>query len=284
MYKNGLKFPIFYIFLNEDLKIYSLEDLKIHKNVFFFDTDTSIANSILENINTNRGYEIYPYLLNSFLYLIQVPVQFRTEEVSSKFIKDKTIFISIIKSTRIDFKIIDDSLNEIAKVAVIDKKKFYNEILKLLYRNFASKLGEIINYSDSEASEMYNNFPEDYCKVNNYLEELQKYRPNIIKNYDLKKKYVHTFFASFNSSNFEEIEKKISQLEKLNPSKIKNTFYQIIKDSIIFNSDITTNKRNKLFKPIYNQIIHSLIQKSYSDSKEGKNALSNDVKKFLCNI
>ena len=66
MYKNGLHFPIFYFFLNDDVIINDLNDIILRKNNFIVDTEDNTFNAIIEFINQSKGYEIFPFILNNF--------------------------------------------------------------------------------------------------------------------------------------------------------------------------------------------------------------------------
>ena len=108
MYRNGLNFPIFYIFLNDNIIINSLGDVINQKNVFLVTSEEETNNSIIEFINDSKGYEIYPFLLNHFGYFIQTDLKFNKDIITSKFIF-KEEFIFLIRSFKVDFLKIDGS-------------------------------------------------------------------------------------------------------------------------------------------------------------------------------
>jgi hypothetical protein len=264
MYKNGLHFPIFYFFLNDDVIINDLKDIIFRKNNFIVDTEDNTFNSIIEFINQSKGYEIFPFLLNNFDYLIQTNLVFDNKIITSKFIKI-TEFIMLIRQFKIDFIKIDSTLKEIEKIGLLDKPVFYSEIYKLLYRSFVLKLGKIINYSDNESVELFINFSLDYKKFEDYQNEIQNRRPFIINNYEYKKHYVSSFIKAFNTNN----------------SKFFSTKIEVINYTFIVNEGVNPKTRNKVFKPIYVEINSAISGKAYDENT--KSALTKEIKRFFSN-
>jgi hypothetical protein len=281
MYKNGLHFPIFYFFLNDDVTINDLQDIIFRKNNFIVDTEDNTFNAIVEFINQSKGYEIFPFLLNNFDYLIQTNLVFDNKIITSKFIKI-TEFIMLIKQFKIDFIKIDSTLGEIEKIGLLDKPVFYSELYKLLYRSFVLKLGKIINYSDNESVELFINFNLDYKKFENYQNEIQNRRPFIINNYEYKKHYVSSFIKAFNTNNSKAFSTKIEVIKSHSDKEILRTFKKIINYTFIVNEGVNPKTRNKVFKPIYVEINSAISGKAYDENT--KSALTKEIKRFFSNI
>lgn len=276
MYNKGLKFPIFYFFFNDNLNIYSFKDLLIYNESLFPQDEIFTNKVIIEIINDAKGHEIYQHLLHYFLYLVQTPCKISAKDFNSKFIKNKSVFYGILKYTYVDFKIIHESLSKISKIAYVNEKLFYSELLKLLYKNFVIKLAKEINYSDDTDVKLFFDFRKDFKNFKNYTEQLKIYRPSQVKLYDFKREYIRVFYKSFNCSNIKEIDKKIIELNNYNYG-LKKLFLKVVNDSIQFHSNITPNLRNKLFKPIYSQVMTSLSGRVL----EGGDVLTKDIRTFF---
>lgn len=278
MYKNGLHFPIFYVFINDDFKFKDLNDILFRKSNFIVNSEERTNISIIEFINQNNGYEIYPFLLNNFDYLIQTNFKLSRENVTSKFVK-KTEFISLINTFKIDFLSINSSLAKLDEIGLINIPLFLSKLYLLLYKRFAIKLGELISYSDSEGSDLFFDFVLDYKLFVNYSSELDKYRPNLIRNYDYKKNYVSSFFKSFNSNEIDDIINKIEVIKNHTDKEINSTFKGLIKEIFIVNEGVNPKTRNKCFKPLFREINSALNGKIYSEHNQ--ESLTKEVKRFF---
>lgn len=278
MYKNGLHFPIFYVFINDDFTFNDLNDILHRKSNFIVDSEERTNISIIEFINQNKGYEIYPFLLNNFDYLTQTNFKLGIENITSKFVK-KTEFILLINTFKIDFLNIKSSLEKLNEIGLIDIPLFFSKLYLLLYKRFAIKLGQLINYSDSEGSELFFNFNSDYKLFNEFSSELETYRPNLIRNYDYKKNYVSSFFKSFNSNDIDDIINKIEVIKNHTDKEINRTFRNLTKETFIVNESVDPKTRNKLFKPIFKEVNSALSGKIYS--VHNQESLTKEVKHFF---
>lgn len=278
MYKNGLHFPIFYVFINDDFTFNDLNDILFRKSNFIVDSEERTNISIIEFINQNKGYEIYPFLLNNFDYLTQTNFKLGRENITSKFVK-KTEFISLINTFKIDFLNIKSSLVKLDEIGLIDIPLFFSKLYLLLYKRFAIKLGELINYSDSEGSELFFDFNSDYKLFDEFSSELETYRPNLIRNYDYKKNYVSSFFKSFNSNDIDNIINKIEVVKNHTDKEINRTFRDLIKETFIVNEGVDPKTRNKCFKPIFREVNSALNGKIYSEHNQ--ESLTKEVKRFF---
>lgn len=278
MYKNGLHFPIFYVFINDDFTFNDLNDILFRKSNFIVDSEERTNISIIEFINQNKGYEIYPFLLNNFDYLTQTNFKLGRENITSKFVK-KTEFISLINTFKIDFLNIKSSLVKLDEIGLIDIPLFFSKLYLLLYKRFAIKLGELINYSDSEGSELFFDFNSDYKLFDEFSSELETYRPNLIRNYDYKKNYVSSFFKSFNSNDIDDIINKIEVIKNHTDKEINRTFRDLIKETFIVNEGVDPKTRNKCFKPIFREVNSALNGKIYSEHNQ--ESLTQEVKRFF---
>jgi len=281
MYINGLHFPIFFIFLNDDIKFKNAEEIIIKKNAFLMTNEDETNKNILDFINNSKGYEIYPFILNNFDYLIQSNIIFDKSKISSKFLKTFE-FIILIKQFKINFIEIENCLVRIESIGVVNKTKFYSQLYRLLYKSFALKLGKVINYSDFEESKLFLNFNSDYNKFIKYSKEIENIRPNIIRNYDFKKNYVTSFFKSFGTDNEIDLKFKMETVKNHTDDEILNSFGKLIKETFVFNENVNAKTRNKLFKPIYKEINSAISQKTYQEKTS--EALTKEVKRFLSKI
>lgn len=280
MYKNGLHFPIFYIFINDNVIIKDLNDIICRKTNFIVASEEMTNNAIIESINQNKGCEIYSYLLNNFDYLTQTDLKLIKENITSKFVK-KTEFILLINTFKIDFLKIKSLLIKLDEIGIIDYSVFYSELYSLLYKSFAIKLGGVINYSDFENSELFFDFDKSYKLFLKYSAELKKFRPNIIRNYDFKKNYVTSFLKSFESSGVDELN-KIEVVKIHTDREIKKTFGILIKKTMIVNVGVNPKTRNKVFKPIFKEINSAISGKVYD--KNSQNNLTKEVKRFFSDM
>ena len=278
MYRNGLSFPIFYLFLNDNLVINDVEDIINQKKIFEVTSEEHINNSIIEFINLSKGYEIYPFLLNHFSYLVQTNLKFSKEVITSKYIKI-TEFILLINTFKIDFLKVENLLIKLDEVGLIDDSVFYSELYSLLYKRFALKLGEVINYSDFEDSNFFLDFNNDFKLFEDYSDELETTRPNLIRNFDYKKQYVLSFYKSFNSKDVDDILNKIEVLKNHTDSEIIKTFRKLIKKSFIVNEGVHPKSRNKSFKLIYKEINSAINGRVYGEHNQ--TSLTKEVKRFF---
>ena len=281
MYRNGLSFPIFYFFLNDNIIINDLEDIINQKKLFEVTSEEQTNSAIIEFINNSKGYEIYPFLLNHFSYLIQSNLKLNREVITSKFVK-KTEFISLINTFKIDFLKIKNLIIQINEVGLIDNSIFYSELYSLLYKRFALKLGQIVNYSDFEGSKLFFDFNKDFKSFEVFSAEIENARPNLIRNYDYKKQYITSFFKSFNSNDVDDILNKIEVVKNHSDRLIILTFRELVKKSFIVNEKIIPKIRNKSFKPIFAEINSAINGKVYGAHNE--ESLTKEVKRFFFNM
>lgn len=278
MYVNGLSFPIFNIFLSDGSVVTDLSSIINRKKMFLVENEEKTNDSIIEFINLSKGYEIYPFLLNNFDYLIQSDFKITKKKIACKFVK-KAEFTFLINSFKINFIKIGDLLAQLDEVGIIDYSVFYPELHSLLYKRFAIKLGEVINYSDSEGSELFLDFQKDFKLFEEYSAELETTRPNLVRKFDYKKQYVLSFYKSFNSKDVDDILNKIEILKNHTDYEIIKTFRNLIKKSFLVNEGVNPKSRNKAFKPIYKEINSAINGKVYTEHNQ--TSLTKEVKRFF---
>lgn len=288
MYYNGLKFSVspFSIYDNEYNK--SITDIRNRRNsIFSYSKDgieDALQKSILHSINTEKGYELLPTLLNHFPDLIQSKIKFKDDSYNSEFIKDQIHFNLVLNQYRIDFDKIDSSLNQIETIASFDKQCFYQGFYLMLYKNYFHVISNLVNYSDLPSSELYFDITKDLKKFNDYITELKNFRPNLISNYDFKKNYVNAFLKSFNTTKIDDAIQKAEGLKKYARNEFKSTLKNFLK--IIFNikDNITANHRNKIFRELYIELLFPLTGKVYVQNLKTDRALTKEIKTFFADF
>ncbi|MCF6180508.1 hypothetical protein [Lutibacter sp.] len=263
----------------------SIEDLQEHKlstlNFFDMSNDFTINQGFVNLINEKKGYELLPVFSIFFPILIQSTLKLKKADISSPFIRDKMSFVNLLNQFKVDFQILEISLNRINEIAVFNKKDFYSSIYLLLYKSFFLKLYSIVSYSDNPKANLFLDFNKDFRDFMKYSKELDEISPSEISNFEFKLEYTKYFYKSFNTKDIGDILEKIESIQEHTQKKIRSTFKKLLKRIFIINKGVISNQRNKLFKPVYVEIITAIEGKAYSDTKEANTALTKEVKTFF---
>lgn len=288
MYKNGLKFPVNFFYINDNEINTNLDTIKSRRNSLFSYSNNSIEdefkNVILKSIITERGFELLPSMLNYFPDLIQSKIKFNITDYKSEYIKDSRKFNIVINHYRVDFDKVESSLSKIEQIATFDKSLFYQNLYLMLYKCFFQVITGLINYSDSPSSQLYFDITKDLKKFNDYIIELKNVRPSVIRNYDFKKNYVNTFFISFNTTKKDEAIFKAEELKKYTSNAFRKTFKNLLKITFNIKDNITAKHRNKIFKQLYIELMFPLTGKIYVQSPKTDFALTKEIKTFFADF
>jgi hypothetical protein len=290
MYKYGLKFPIHYFFIFDDIKINSIDDIKNQRNILYLNLDKDNNNEenfnrdISYSLNKEMGFELIPSLLNYFPDLIQSDIKFKKEDLQSLFIKDNIKFREFINHFKFDFISFKSLLKDINEIAIFDEGKLYRNLYLFFYRIYFIRLSSLISYSNDSAAELYLDFNKDFNNFVSYSKELAEFSPVYISSYEKKLVYVQSFYKSFKTRSTDEVASQIEIILKYTPRNIKITFLKLIIETFHFKPGVNAKRRNKLFKPIYANVMGCVSGKVYYGKSKDNSLLTNDVQRFFSDI
>jgi hypothetical protein len=293
MYKEGVIFPTNLFFINDELRISSIIDIK--NQIFTANETTKIPSNIdsekiileylIEKINKNKGYENISLLLNYFPNII-----FRKNIAGEKLIAnsvynfDNSEFNRCIINNTINLEDLDDALEQLKYVAEFDKSVVISEIYNFLYKCYFYKICNHVSFSDSPNNQVTINFTKDTELYFKTKEELGKYKPHQINNYDGKKNFCDRFRNSFYVKSEVEFLKLLDNLISHTISEAMKTFGKLITRNINFHSNQTANSKNKTFRPLFKIINSYVFDKKYDNTPISIKNLTKENKRFMSTL
>jgi hypothetical protein len=293
MYKEGVIFPTNLFFINDELRISSIVDIK---NQIFtanetttipssLDTENIILEYLIKKINENKGYENISLLLNYFPNII-----FRKNKAgdklksNSEYNFDNSKFNSCVLNNTINLEDLDSALEQLKNAAKFDKSVVLSEIYIFLYKCFFCKIFNHISFSDSPKNQVSIDFIKDTELYFKTIKILGDYKPHQINNYDGKKNFCDRFRNSFYVTSEVEFLNMLDNLISHTSGEAMKTFGEIITNNINFNSNQTANSKNKIFRPLFKIINSYVLDKKYDDTPKSIKNLTIENKRFMSTL
>jgi hypothetical protein len=281
MYKEGVTFPTNLFFINEQLKISSIEEIK---NTINITTDTSL-DMLIKQINSSKGYEIVSLLLNYFPNIIFMENRNREKlKVISPFTFDNSEFNRCVLNNTIGLNNLDNAIEQLSNIAKFDKSILLNEIYLFIYKCYFCKIFNYVSFSDNVDNIILIDFKKDiefYFRTKIFLD---KKKPYEIKDYDAKKNFCERFSESFYVNSEIELIAKIENLFWHTRNEAMKTFGRIIKHNLKFDKNQTTYNSNKRFKPLFKIINSFVLDKKFDDTPSSNASLTKENKRFMSSL
>jgi hypothetical protein len=282
MYKEGVTFPTYLFFINDEIKISSVNDIQNQINI---STESISFTDLVEQINTANGNEIISLLLNYFPNLtFRVRNNSDTFKIKSPFILNDIGFNQCVINNSISLDELEWAINQLEQISEFDKSTLVSEIYLFIYKCYFWKVFEHISFSDNIENKIHFDFQKEielYFKTKIYID---KFKPYEIKNYDSKKNFHDRFKKSFHVKGEEELLTKIENLFSHSRKEAIKTFGKLVSMNLKFNSNQSANFKNKIFKPLFKIINSFVLEKKYDDSSSSIESLKRENKRFMSSL
>ncbi len=258
--------------------------VELHNNEIGYNT---YLNNVLKN-EENQGIIHRLLILSPYLFfsnekeLIELDEKNYNLRSDNFSIHDKERFLSIM-NFRFDYFKINTQLKEIQKseFSSLDLTSFWSSLFINMYKYSFVEISESIYWrNEKERIEDYNfiklldliQICDDYIK-NNKLDYF---------NHKNVKDYKSNLNKSISNNNTIAVQ-TITELKKyLNKSRLSKVLYSIIAKSIKLSNDLTSTKRNRLLRPLFNEIVIRICYPDdYEEYKTNKQALVVRYSNFL---
>jgi hypothetical protein len=281
MYKEGVTFPTNLFFINEQLKISSIEEIK---NTINITTDKSL-DRLIQQINSSKGYVIVSLLINYFPNIIFRENRNKEKlKVISPFTFDNSGFNRCVLNNTISLNDLDNAIEQLSNMAKFDKSTLLNEIYLFIYKCYFCKIFNYVSFSDNVDNIIHIDFKKDielYLRTKKFLDIKKPYE---IKDYDAKKNFCERFSESFYVNSEIELLAKIENLFSHTRNEAMQTFGRIIKTNLKFDQNQTTYNSNRIFKPLFKIIYSFVLDKKFDDTPSSNDSLTKENKRFMSSL
>ncbi len=282
MYKEGVKFPTYLFFINDELKISSVNDIQNQINT---STESLSFTDLVEQINNSNGNEIISLLLNYFPNLtFRVQNNRDNFKIKSPFILNDIGFNQCVINNSISLDELEWAIKQLEQISEFDKSTLISEIYLFIYKCYFWKVFENISFSDTIEHQICLDFRKEielYFKTKIFLD---KHRPYKIDDYDAKKNFNDRFRKSFYAKDENELLKKIDNLLSHSRKEAMKTFGKLIFKNLRFNSNQTANSKNKIFIALFKIINSYVLEKKYDDTPKSIKNLIKENKRFMSTL